>query len=67
MEADTKRYSPEGKTVVLAKLLSPYNMTVSSLAQQEGVSYATTYNLRNHARLDGKIGSRKPIKSLNKS
>ncbi len=57
-----KRYSPERKTAVLAKLLPPYNMTVSSLAQQEGISDATLYNWRNQARLEGK-----PVPGANKT
>jgi transposase-like protein len=62
MEPDMKRYSPERKTAVLAKLLPPYNMTVSSLAQQEGISDATLYNWRNQARLEGK-----PVPGANKT
>lgn len=38
-----KRYSPERKAAVLDKLLPPHNMTVSALAQQEGISEATLY------------------------
>ncbi|MCP1065910.1 transposase [Serratia symbiotica] len=57
-----KHYSPEHKSVVLAKLLPPYNMTVSLLAQQEGVSDATLYNWRNQARLEGK-----PVLGANKT
>jgi transposase-like protein len=57
-----KRYSPERKTTVLAKLLPPYNMTVSSLAQQGGISDATLYNWRNQVRLEGK-----PVPGANKT
>lgn len=57
MEPDMKRYSQERKAAVLAKLLPPYNMTVSLLAQQEGISDATLYNWRNQARLEGKADS----------
>nr|WP_095833363.1 IS3 family transposase [Brenneria goodwinii] len=57
-----KRYSPERKAAVLAKLLPPYNMTVSLLAQQEGISDATLYNWRNQARLEGK-----PVPGANKT
>ncbi|GKO39330.1 hypothetical protein NUBL22008_44910 [Klebsiella pneumoniae] len=48
-----KRYSPERKAAVLAKLLPPYNMTVTALTQQEGISEATLYNWRTQARLAG--------------
>ncbi|RBP64517.1 transposase, partial [Brenneria salicis] len=49
-----KRYSPERKAAVLDKLLPPHNMTVSALAQQEGISEATLYNWRIQAKLEGK-------------
>lgn len=39
-----KRISPERKSSVLAKLLPPYNMTVTAVAQMEGISEATLYN-----------------------
>ncbi|WP_409311576.1 hypothetical protein [Pectobacterium sp. B1J-3] len=39
-----KRISPERKAATLAKLLPPYNMTVSAVAQMEGISEATLYN-----------------------
>lgn len=49
-----KRISPERKTSVLAKLLPPWNMTVSAVAQREGISEAPLYNWRNHAKQEGK-------------
>ncbi len=49
-----KRISPERKASVLAKLLPPYNMTVSAVAQMEGISEATLYNWRNQAKQEGK-------------
>ncbi|POD97343.1 transposase, partial [Pectobacterium odoriferum] len=49
-----KRISPERKASILAKLLSPYNMTVAAVAQMEGISEATLYNWRNQARSEGK-------------
>lgn len=57
-----KRYSPERKAAVLAKLLPPYNMTVTALAQQEGISEATLYNWRIQAKLEGK-----PVPGANKT
>ncbi|TKI03517.1 hypothetical protein FCN80_21330 [Martelella alba] len=53
-ESVMKRYSPERKAVVLAKLLPPYNMTVTALAQQEGISEATLYTWRKQAKAEGK-------------
>ncbi len=49
-----KRISPERKSAALAKLLPPYNMTVTSVAQMEGISEATLYNWRNQAKAEGK-------------
>lgn len=49
-----KRISPERKSAVLAKLLPPYNMTVSAVAQAEGIAEATLYNWRNQAKSEGK-------------
>ncbi|WJV63914.1 IS3 family transposase [Pectobacteriaceae bacterium C52] len=57
-----KRYSPERKAAVLAKLLPPYNMTVTALAQQEGISEATLYHWRVQAKLEGK-----PVPGANKT
>ncbi|WP_025472043.1 transposase, partial [Yersinia pestis] len=48
-----KRISPERKAGVLAKLLPPYNMTVTAVAQMEGISEATLYNWRNQAKSEG--------------
>ncbi len=49
-----KRISPERKTAALDKLLPPYNMTVTAVAQMEGISEATLYNWRNQAKAEGK-------------
>ncbi|QDX98819.1 IS3 family transposase [Pectobacterium carotovorum subsp. carotovorum] len=49
-----KRISPERKSAALAKLLPPYNMTVTAVAQLEGISEATLYNWRNQAKAEGK-------------
>jgi len=57
-----KRYSPERKAAVLDKLLPPHNMTVSALAQQEGISEATLYSWRIQAKLEGK-----PVPGANKT
>lgn len=48
------RYSPERKEAVLSKLLPPYNLTVSELARQEGISAATLYTWRSQAKLEGR-------------
>ena len=61
-EPDMKRYSPERKAAVLAKLLPPYNMTVTALALQEGISEATLYHWRNQAKMEGK-----PVPGANKT
>lgn len=47
------RYSNERREAVLKKLLPPYNMTVSDVAQQEGMSEQTLYNWRKQARIKG--------------
>lgn len=49
-----KRISTERKAAILAKLLPPYNMTISAVAQMEGISDATLYNWRNQAKSEGK-------------
>ncbi|WP_144432871.1 transposase, partial [Yersinia wautersii] len=49
-----KRISPERKAGVLEKLLPPYNMIVTAVAQMEGISEATLYNWRNQAKSEGK-------------
>lgn len=49
-----KRISPEPKAATLAKLLPPCNMTVSAVAQMEGISEATLYNWRSQAKAEGK-------------
>lgn len=49
-----KRISPERKSAALAKLLPPYNMTVTAVAQMEGISEATLYNWRNKVKAEGK-------------
>jgi len=48
-----ERISPERKAATLAKLLPPYNMTVSAVAQMEGISEATLYNWRSQAKAEG--------------
>ena len=47
------KYSAERKEAVLKQLSPPHNMTLASLAQQEGISYATLYNWRNKLRQQG--------------
>ena len=48
-----KRYSPERKEAVLKKLLPPYNLTVTEVSEQEGISMPTLYNWRKQVRLKG--------------
>jgi len=48
------RFSEERKEAVLNRLLPPYNMTVSEVAEMEGISQATLYNWRKQARLKGR-------------
>lgn len=48
----TRIYS-ERKASMLVKLLPPYNMTVSAVAQMEGISEATLCNWRNKAKQEG--------------
>lgn len=57
-----KRVSPERKTSILAKLLPPYNMTVTAVAQMEGISEATLYNWRNQGKTGA--GSRENNRSV---
>ena len=47
------RYSPERKESILKKLLPPYNLTVTEVSEQEGISTASLYNWRKQARLEG--------------
>ncbi|HCM64702.1 MAG TPA: hypothetical protein DIT05_19500 [Morganella sp. (in: Bacteria)] len=49
-----KRISSERKIAVLAKSLTPYNMTVAAVAQMERISEATLYNWRNKPKSEGK-------------
>lgn len=48
------RFSQERKEAVLNRLLPPYNMTVSQVAEMEGISEATLYNWRKQAKLRGR-------------
>ncbi len=57
-----KHISPERKASVLAKLLPPYNMSVASVAQMEGISESTLYNWRYQAKTQGK-----PVPGTNKT
>lgn len=49
-----KRISPERKSAALAKLLPPYNMSVASVSQSDGISEATLYYWRNQIKAEGK-------------
>lgn len=44
-----KHITPERKCAVLAKLLPPHNMTISAVAQAEGIAEATLYSWRRQA------------------
>lgn len=46
-------YSTERKESVLKKLLPPYNLSVSVLAKQEGITEATLYNWRKQVKKEG--------------
>ena len=48
-----KRYAAERKEAILKKLLPPYNLTVSEVSEQEGISTASLYNWRKQARTEG--------------
>jgi len=43
MSNATPRYSTERKEALLKKLLPPYNLSVTEVARQEGISDATLY------------------------
>ena len=47
------RYSPERKESVLRKMMPPHNRSIKQLAREEGISEATLYNWRKHAREKG--------------
>ena len=47
------RYSQERKAAVLKKLLPPHNLTISEVAESEGISQVTLYNWRNQAKQQG--------------
>ncbi len=49
-----KRISPERKSAALAKLLPPYNMSVASVSQSDGISEATLYYWRSQTKAEGK-------------
>lgn len=48
-------YSPERKESVLKKMLPPNNISIASLAKEEGISDATLYNWRQQARNQGRL------------
>ncbi len=47
------RYLPERKEAVLKKMIPPNNLSISQLAQQEGISEVTLYKWRKQARQKG--------------
>lgn len=49
-----KRISPERKSAALAKLLPPYNMSVASVSQSDGISEATLYYWRSQMKAEEK-------------
>mgnify|MGYP003582313805 CR=1 FL=1 len=49
------RISPKRKASVLAKLLSPFSMTIASSAQMEGMPESTLYNWRHKVKIEGKF------------
>ena len=48
-------YSLERKEAVLKKMLPPNNRSIAALAKEEGISDATLYNWRQHARNAGRL------------
>ena len=48
-------YSKVRKESVLKKMLPPDNISISALAEQEGISDATLYNWRKQARAQGRM------------
>ena len=48
-------YSPERKAAVLKRMLSPNNMAVGQLSQEEGISEGTLYKWRAEARGKGQL------------
>jgi transposase-like protein len=46
-------YSPERKEALLKKLLPPYNLTVTEVSKEEGISTTSLYHWRKQARLEG--------------
>lgn len=49
------RYSAERKEAVLKKMLPPYNMTVTEVSREEGISEQTLYNWRKQAKQQGQV------------
>ncbi|MFP1902169.1 transposase [Lonsdalea quercina] len=54
-EQIVKRISPERKSAALAKLLQHYNMTVTAVAQMDGVSKATLRYWSSKAKTEGNL------------
>ena len=52
-----KRYSVERKAAVLWKMLPPLNLSVTELAQQEGISDWTLYHWRKQAMAGGDMSA----------
>ena len=48
-------YSPERRSAVLKRMLSPNNMAIRQLAQEEGISAATLHKWRAQARGKGQL------------
>ena len=48
-------YSPERKSAVLKRMMSPNNMAIRQLAQEEGISEASLYKWRAQAREKGQL------------
>ena len=48
-------YSPERKSAVLKRMLSPHNMAIGQLSQEEGISEGTLYKWRAEARDEGQL------------
>ena len=49
------KYSQKRKDSIIKKLLPPYNMTISALAKEEGITTKTLYNWRAQAVKEGHL------------
>ena len=50
-----KKYSTEHKQAIIAKMMPPYNVRVSVLSEETGISQQTLYSWRNKAKREGLV------------